>query len=223
MPDVVFTRKIPECSKVKCYNFSQMTTLCFGGSFNPVHNAHLACSQAAARAAGFGRVLLIPSHQPVLKARAYDLAPAEHRVAMLLLAAEAWSTPDLTYEIDPLELERNGPTYTIDTVEILLKRGLPRVDWLIGADQLLNLNRWHRFPDLIRLTQFHVMQRPGYAIDWSRVHPDAQSLREHVIPVPQMDISATDIRARVREGEAIDELVPANVREYILRHRLFIP
>lgn len=200
-----------------------MTTLCFGGSFNPVHNAHLACSQAAARHAGFDRVLLIPSHQPVLKAKAYDLASAEHRLAMLILAAESVATPDLAYDIDPLELDRHGPTYTIDTVEALRKRGMDRVHWLIGADQLLSLHRWHRFPELIKHTQFHVMQRPGYLIDWSLVHRDARSLKSHVVPVPQLDVSATDIRNRVRDGKPIDNLVPPKVREYILRHRLFIP
>jgi nicotinate-nucleotide adenylyltransferase len=188
-----------------------------------VHRAHLACSLAAAKAGGFGRVVPIPSHQPVLKSKSYDLAPAEHRVAMLLLACDSMKSTSVAYDIDPLELSRAGPTYTIDTVVALGATPDAKIDWLIGADQLLNLHRWHRFDQLLTLTQFWVMQRPGYPIDWSAVDPGARPLADHVVQIPQLDISATDIRRRVRDGEPIDGLVPESVREYIHHHRLFIP
>ncbi len=198
-------------------------TLFFGGSFNPVHLAHLACSRAAARAGGFAHVTLVPCHQPVLKSKAYDLASSEHRLAMLLLAAEEASDRDLTYAVDPIELTRAGPTYTVDTAEALHGQGRSTVDWLIGADQVLNLHRWHRFPELMRLVRFWVMHRPGYELDWTRVHPDARKLRDNQVEVPQMDISATTIRDRVRAGLRFENLVTTKVREYILAHRLYIP
>lgn len=200
-----------------------MQTLHFGGSFNPVHRAHLACSLAAAKAGAFERVVLIPSHQPVLKARAYDLAPAEHRVAMLMLACESMKSTSVAFDIDLLELHRQGPTYTIDTVVALGATPTAKIDWLIGADQLLNLHRWHRYDELLTLTQFWVMQRPGYPIDWSAVDAKARTLKDHVVPIPQLDISATQIRERIRAGESIAEFVPQSVREYIERHHLFIP
>lgn len=200
-----------------------MRTLCFGGSFNPIHNAHLACSGAAAKEAGFGRVVLIPSHQPVLKSRSYDLAPAEHRLAMLMLAVRDYRYPGISYDIDPRELERDGPSYTIDTANDLLSNGWRDVHWLIGADQVLHLHKWHRFEELMRTVQFVVMARPGYSIDWNAVHPLAQPLRGKVVTVPQLPISATDIRERIRRGDPVDKLVPANVREYILAHKLYIP
>ncbi len=200
-----------------------MRSLCFGGSFNPVHNAHLGCSLAAAKSLQFDRVLLIPSHQPVLKSKSYDLAPAEHRLAMLVLACESMKSCSVDYDIDPIELTRDGPTYTIDTVNALTVGGGQKIDWLIGADQLLNLHRWHRFEELMRKTQFWIMQRPGYPIDWSQVDDRARLLNDHVVDVPQYDISATQIRESVREGKPIDAWVPANVRQYILTHRLFIP
>jgi nicotinate-nucleotide adenylyltransferase len=203
-----------------------MRTLCYGGSFNPVHNAHLACSLASARALRAERVLMIPSHQPVLKSRAYDLAAPEHRVAMLMLAIESAREQDqVAYDLDTVELERDGPTYTIDTAHALLARpgwSTP-IDWLIGADQLLNLHRWHRFDELLRLVQFHVMLRPGYAIDWARVDPRAQPLGDRVVPIPQIDLSATQIRARIRAGQSVDGLVPPRVREYIRAHALYLP
>lgn len=198
-------------------------TLFFGGSFNPVHRAHLDCSRAAALAAGFRHVTLVPSHQPNLKDAAYDLAPAEHRLAMLRLAAEAASDDAVTYAVDAIELSRPGRTYTIDTAEALHRSGRSQVDWLIGADQLLHLHRWHRFEDLLKAVQFWVMHRPGYVIDWSAVHPAAQRLRDFLVPVPQLDISATEIRRRIQAGEPTDGLLPGQVREYILRHRLYIP
>lgn len=200
-----------------------MRTLCFGGSFNPVHTAHLACSMSAAQVARFDRVLMIPSHQPVLKSKSYDLALAEHRVAMLMLACESMHNTGIIYDIDPIELQRDGPTYTLDTVQILGGNRKSPIDWLIGADQLLNLHRWHRFDELIEITQFWVMQRPGYAVDFSQLDSRVQKLKNHVVPVPLSPINATEIRQRVREGKTIHGLVPDSVREYIVRHQLFLP
>jgi nicotinate-nucleotide adenylyltransferase len=199
-----------------------MHRLCFGGSFNPIHNAHLICSTAAARAAGFARVVLIPSHQPLLKHAQYALASAEDRLKMLDLAISDVPRDGVEFEIDPIEINRRGPSYTIDTVEALRARGWESVDWLIGADQLLNLHRWHRFQDLMREAQFWVMARPGYVIDWSVIHEDARKLSAHVVTAPKLDISATLIRQRLAAGESIDDLVPAKVREYILERRLYI-
>ncbi|MBC7782783.1 MAG: nicotinate (nicotinamide) nucleotide adenylyltransferase [Burkholderiales bacterium] len=201
-----------------------MNALCFGGSFNPVHNAHLQCSIIAARQAGFNRVVLIPTGQPALKDDDYQIASAADRVAMLRLATKSVTDPQTAVEIDTLEIDRaGGPSYTIDTVRALRDRGWLSVNWLIGADQLLSLHRWHRFEELLTSAQMWVMARPGYLIDWGNVHPAARALEARVLQVPQMDISATDIRRRVREGLPIIGLVPDDVREYILKRRLYIP
>jgi nicotinate-nucleotide adenylyltransferase len=201
-----------------------MRKLCFGGSFNPVHKAHLTCSAAAAGAAGFTHVTLIPSRDPPLKTASYELAPADHRLAMLQLAAsERDPRASTIFEVDDIELRPSGPRYTIDTVEALKQRGLDAVHWLIGADQLLNLPRWHRFEELMHAASFWVIARPGYVIDWGQVHPAARELSGRVVLAPAMDISATDIRRRVRAGEPIDDHVSPKVREYILTHRLYIP
>ena len=200
--------------------------LYFGGSFNPAHRAHLICATAAASAGGFDEVILVPTNQPVLKDSDYTLACAADRLAMLELAAADANADDSNrprFRVNPIELNRPGPTYTIDTVTELCQQHDRTIDWLIGADQLLNLHRWYRFDELMRLTQFWVMQRPGYPIDWDQVDPAARWLRNHVVIVPQMDISATAIRQHVMAGESIDAMVSPHVREYIELHRLYIP
>ncbi|HEY0007743.1 MAG TPA: hypothetical protein VGB55_03380, partial [Tepidisphaeraceae bacterium] len=115
-----------------------------------------------------------------------------------------------------------GQTYTFDTVTALLNRGWERVDWLIGADQLLSLHRWHRFEELLRVAQFWVMARPGYKIDWQSVHPAARGLIDHLLPAPAWDLSATTIRSRIRAGQSIDDAVLPQVREYIHARGLYV-
>jgi nicotinate-nucleotide adenylyltransferase len=98
---------------------------------------------------------------------------------------------------------------------------MPRVDWLIGADMLLYLPKWHRPLDLLREVQFVIMARPGWPIDWDKLPPEFQHLRSHVVEAPLVDISATEIRRRVAEGQPIDHLVPAAVARYIAEHGLY--
>jgi nicotinate-nucleotide adenylyltransferase len=199
--------------------------LYFGGSFNPIHVAHLICSAAAARQAGCTQVVLIPSRQPVLKSDVYPMALPEHRLAMVQLAVQYTAGnkkfAGLTYDVDTVELERAGPSYTIDTVKILRQRGAGDMNWLIGADQLLNLHRWHRFEDLIQQVQFKVMQRPGYTIDWQSVDERCMALQRHVVSVPQLNISATIIRRHIQQKASIDHLVPDAVRDYIVAEKLY--
>src|SRR5438045_842642 len=114
-----------------------MRCLCFGGSFNPIHNGHLVCARAAAEILGFSKILLIPVGQPPHKPVRADLAPAESRLAMCRLAANL--QPGL-FEVDDVEIRLPQPSYTINTVRHLRQtRGWEQVHWLIGADMLLYL------------------------------------------------------------------------------------
>lgn len=194
-----------------------MNTLCVGGSFNPIHYAHLRCAAAAMKQKALDRVLLIPSAQPPHKAAAGDLATAEDRLAMCRAAV----ADDPQFAADDLELRRTGPSYTFDTVVELKQRGWPMVSWMIGADQLLSLPRWHRADELIREVNFVIVARPGWLIDWSTLPPAYQSLRANVVDAPLIDISATDIRRRVKAGESIDGLTPPAVVQYIAERRLY--
>ena len=113
-----------------------MTPLCFGGSFNPVHLAHMKCSYIAAKEAYFSDVALIPTYQPVLKDPNYQILAPEHRLNLLMLAIEAFDSPGVNYQVQTMEFNRTTPSYTIDTATELLRQGWPTVNWLIGADQL---------------------------------------------------------------------------------------
>jgi len=194
-----------------------MNTLCVGGSFNPIHNAHLRCAIAAMTAKAFDGVLLIPSAEPPHKPGATDLASADDRLAMCRLAA----ADDSRFAVDDLELRRSGPSFTFDTARELKRRGWPAVSWMIGADQLLSLPRWHRADELIREVNFVIVARPGWSLDWSTLPPAYRVLQANVVEAPLIDISATDIRRRVKAGESIDGLTPPAVVNYIAERGLY--
>jgi len=128
---------------------------------------------------------------------------------------------DPIFEVSDIEVRREGPSYTIDTVLQLKEQGHQCVEWLIGADMLQILPKWHRSLELIQTAHILVMARPGFAIRWDLLPPEFQHLRDNVVPAPQMDISSTEIRRRVRAGEPIDHLVPEGVARYIYEHRLY--
>ena len=196
-----------------------MPTLCFGGSFNPIHNAHLLCAQAVAGKCGYDRLLLIPNAQPPHKPDTFDLASAKDRLAMAYLAAPL--VERVQCEVSDIETRRTGPSYTIDTAQQLREFGMDVIYWLIGADMLLYLPKWHRATELLQQVHFIVMARPGWTIDWSALPPEFRQLESHLVEAPLIDIKATDIRRRVREHEPIDHLVPPPVARYIEEHQLY--
>ncbi|HEY8667474.1 MAG TPA: nicotinate (nicotinamide) nucleotide adenylyltransferase [Tepidisphaeraceae bacterium] len=193
--------------------------LCFGGSFNPIHHGHLICARAVVEAAGFDKIVLIPSANPPHKPASTDLADAHHRRAMCRLAI----ADDNFFEIEELELQRTGPSYTIDTVRQLISQGWKEVYWLIGADMAKILPQWHQAESLLRETQFVLMARPGSEIDWQALPPAFRSLRQQVVPAPLIDISATEIRRRIAHGQSIRYLTPPAVEQYIRDQRLYRP
>jgi nicotinate-nucleotide adenylyltransferase len=206
-----------------------MRRLCFGGSFNPIHHAHLICARAVAEARGFNEVVLIPSAQPPHKPDAgSDLAAPEQRLEMCRLALS--DTADMSdkaakaavrFSVDDVELRRSGPSYTIHTAGELKGRGWETVSWLIGADMLLYLPKWHRPLDLLAEVEFLVMARPGWEFDWSTLPAEYRSLEANVVAAPLLDISATEIRRRVGSGLSIDYLTTPGVVRYIADHALY--
>ena len=184
-----------------------------GGTFDPVHNAHLAIAARALEALGLARVLWIPTGTP--RYRDPPVAPAAHRVAMLALAIEGESR----YAIDERELAPNATGFTYDTLVALradLGASVPLV-MLIGADQYEKLDTWHRARELFSLCRFAVFGRP------ESTRASAGTPRLGVIPVDiaPIPISATEIRTRIAHGEDVSALLPAPVLSYIQRHHLY--
>lgn len=194
-----------------------MRRLWFGGSFNPIHHGHLLGARAAAEAAGFDRVVLVPSALPPHKLGAKEMASAEHRLAMCRAAVEG----DERFEVDDLELARTGPSYTVDTARQLRRRGWTEVPWLIGADTVPMLPQWHESDALLAELTFVVMGRPGHDLDWPSLPDKVRALRDKVVSGPQIEISASDIRRRVATGRPIRYLTPPAVESYIRVNSLY--
>ncbi|HKU61870.1 MAG TPA: nicotinate-nucleotide adenylyltransferase [Gemmatimonadales bacterium] len=182
-----------------------------GGSFDPVHHGHLIVGQVAREALGLEALRFVPARQQPFKGGRHG-ASAEQRTAMLALALR--NVDGLG--VERAELERPGPSYTVDTLRELRKREPGReFTLLLGADAAAELDAWHRAREIPGLARVVVFARPGAAIP-------ASPLIGGVIDVPAVDISATEVRRRVREGLSIRYWVPDPVAEYISRHRLYL-
>jgi nicotinate-nucleotide adenylyltransferase len=194
-----------------------MKTLYLGGSFNPIHHAHLICARAAAEAMGFDRILLLPSAVPPHKTNQRKLAGSADRLHMAELAVAGHAL----FAVSDLELRRSGPSYTIDTVRQLKANGESQVHWLIGADAVMQLPGWREPEALLHEVTFVVMDRPGTAVEFSRLPPAYRRLESHRVTVPQLDISSSEIRRRVQAGLSIDFLTPPAVVEFIGQRGLY--
>ena len=175
---------------------------------------------------GYEFVLLIPNAQPPHKLDDPDIAPAADRLAMCRLAAEfansSANAQAIEFAVDDIETRRGAPSYTLDTVRELKAGGVDPVHWLIGADMLMYLPRWHDPLQLLAEVHFVIMARPGWVIDWDRLPTAYQLLRSQVVEAPLVNVSATEIRRRVRAGERIDDLTPAPVARYIAERGLYL-
>jgi len=185
----------------------------FGGSFDPVHNAHVALARLALSTLRLDELLWVPAGQPWQKHRI--VTSAQHREAMVRLAIEG----EPRFVLSRVELSRSGPSYTVDTVRELQAQR-PDVDWflVIGQDQYARLDTWHQWASLLALVTLAIANRPDA--------PAAPSLALRQVPhepveLPMMDISSTDIRERIAHHRGIADLVPPAVASYIARHRLY--
>jgi nicotinate-nucleotide adenylyltransferase len=186
----------------------------FGGTFDPPHNAHLALACAALDAFQLDALHWIPAGQPWQKAR--TITDADHREAMVRAAIDG----EARFVLNRIELDRAGPSFTLDTVRALRSRHeKAELFLIIGADQYAGLHTWRDWQDLLGLVTLAVANRPG-----PMPPADAEVLRtlHRVVPLPMLDISATDIRARVARALPIDSLVPPAVARYISQHGLYL-
>ncbi|MDO8387130.1 MAG: nicotinate (nicotinamide) nucleotide adenylyltransferase [Polaromonas sp.] len=195
----------------------------FGGSFDPPHSAHVALARAAVTQLQLDALLIVPTGQAWYKERA--LSAPEHRLAMSRLAFDGLER----VQVDARELQRPGPSFTIDTLEALQAENPgARLYLIIGKDQFAAIQSWHRWQDLVRIAIICIADRAGPARTEAVFDPQIQ-LSHPLVPLqlPLMPVSATDIRRQITSGAATPQdlarLVPEPVARYIERHRLYIP
>jgi nicotinate-nucleotide adenylyltransferase len=176
-----------------------------GGTFDPIHNAHLAMAHAALDALALERVLFVPTGNPKYRRPAF--ASAEHRLAMLRLALSG----EADFEVDARELRPGASGYTVDTLRALHAEGMKELHLLLGADQYARLGSWHQPAEVAKLAKIAVFPRPGIEL----------KEKLSLVPMQPMPISSSDLRARAARGEDLSSLVPPDVANYIARHALY--
>lgn len=194
-----------------------------GGSFNPVHIAHLVLAERAREALGLDRVLFVPARLPPHKDPA-GLAGAEQRLEMVRLAIAG----NPAFALSDVELRRAGISFTIDTIEALRRRySRAELYFLIGMDTVSELPTWREIGRLARLCRFVPLSRPGAPPASTRAlakrigAAEARAIVARAVAMPLLDISASDIRARIARGRTVRYLLPAAVESYIRTHRLY--
>lgn len=214
----------------------------FGGSFNPIHNGHLAVARQAHEILKLDRTIFIPTGDPPHKQNG-ALAPAQHRYEMVRLAITG--TP--TFDLSDIEITRQGKSYSIDTVRELQRQYGPATDlfFLIGLDAFLDLPSWREPDALLAACSFVVISRPGQAFKALATLPFLRDITPEklasldtgaldrldlplssgqaiiCLPLPPSPISASDIRQRIQRGAMLANLLPPSVESYILHKQLY--
>lgn len=189
-----------------------------GGTFDPIHIGHLAIAEEAREALGLDRVLFVPAGVPPHK-RGGGISPVEHRVAMVERAIEG----NPAFELSRIEVDRPGPSYTVDTVEALAADGTD-VTLILSAETFAQLPAWHEPWRLFDAATIAVVPRGGYAATdraWVETEFPGREGRVTYLEGPLLDLSSTELRARVAAGRSIRYLVPAAVEAYIEDHSLY--
>ena len=209
----------------------------FGGTFNPIHVGHLRAAEEVCEALDLAGMTFVPAADPPLKRDGPDpLAPARQRVAWVQAAV----ADNPRFSVDALELERAGPSYSVDTLALLGERlGAPPV-FVLGRDAFCELPAWREPRRLLTLCHLAVMTRPplegGSLADWITPelakdfdwHPGGESGRHRAagtwvrrVDVSALDVSATDIRRRLRDGRSVRYLLPRRVHDDVISSGIY--
>ncbi|MFH1663014.1 MAG: nicotinate-nucleotide adenylyltransferase [Chloroflexota bacterium] len=198
-----------------------MKTGILGGTFDPAHIGHIAVAGAVKDELGLAEVVFIPAGKPWFKADALVLS-AEHRLNMVRLAIAG----EPCFRVSAMEIERAGLTYSVDTVAELKKemKDDDELFFIIGWENLIELPRWHQPQRLVSLCRLVAVPRVGFPVpDLASIEASIPGISKRVIILdePQVDISSSVIRQRVRQGLSISHLVPEAVEKYIKEHGLY--
>lgn len=182
-----------------------------GGTFNPIHVGHLAIAQTALEAMHLEKVIFIPSNWPPHKTTA-SIAPAKDRYQMVKLAVKG----NPQFDVSDFEIKKDGKSYTIDTLWHF-RRVYARdtqLYFIIGGDTLSQLKSWKYIDDILKISTFIVVNRPGR-------FPKAEGIDYYSISMPGIDISSSYIRGRIAQGKTTKYFVPEEVLMYIKKHKLY--
>ena len=191
-----------------------------GGTFDPIHHGHLRAAEEAHDQLGLQQVLFVPAGDPPHKP-GLPISPAHHRLHMVELA-----TADKPhFAISRVDVDRPGPCYTVDTLR-LLRAALgpkPAFFFIEGADSLVETVTWYQPQKIIELCELAVVARPGVRVDLTELDKELPGLskRVHHVQMPLLEISSSDLRARVKTGRSISYLVPPSVEAYIQEQGLY--
>jgi len=206
---------------IECLHTKRNKIGLLGGTFNPIHNGHISMAYIALYEFFLGKIVFLPSGHPPHKKDEY-IAPPAFRLDMLRLATEN----EPRFDVSSAEIDRGGITYTVDTLEILLRTNTDaEYYYIIGADTLFELKTWRHFDRVMRLTRFICVLRPGQ--DDMAVRSYAENLNEqyghciHVAKERGPDISSSLIRRMVAAGKPCDGLVPETVGCYLRQNRVY--
>ena len=189
-----------------------------GGTFDPIHNGHLVAASEAAYRFDLDKVIFVPTGQPWQKADR-TVTDAEHRYLMTMVATA--SNPRFT--VSRVDIEREGPTYTIDTLRDI-RHFYPDAElyFITGADALASIMSWREWEEMLEMAHFVGVTRPGYPLTRDMV-PEDQRDNIELIDIPAMAISSTDCRERASSGVPVWYLVPDGVVQYIAKNHLYSP
>ncbi|MEN0129341.1 MAG: nicotinate-nucleotide adenylyltransferase [Brevundimonas sp.] len=184
-----------------------------GGTFDPIHHGHLVAASEVAAQFDLDEVVFVPTGRPTFKLD-QQVTLAEHRYLMAVVATA--SNPRFT--VSRVDIDREGVTFTVDTLRDL-KADRPDADFffITGADAIAQILTWKDGQELFSMAQFVAVTRPGHALSVDGLPGD----RVHVLEIPALAISSTDVRARAQAGKPVWYLVPDGVVQYIAKHRLY--
>lgn len=183
----------------------------FGGTFDPIHIGHLVAAEYAAAQTGLDRVIFVPAGDPWQKSGSV-IASAEQRYAMVLLAI----ADNPRFEVSRVEIDREGPSYTVDTLSELASSDR-ELFFILGADALGQITTWRDHERVAQLASFIGVTRPGSELE---VPPEVEG-RVQVMEVPGLDIASSDIRARQQQGQPVRYLVPDAVLNYLKTQQVY--
>jgi nicotinate-nucleotide adenylyltransferase len=187
-----------------------------GGTFDPIHLGHLIAADRAKESVGLDEVWFMPTYLPPHKSQA-PLATADQRLEMVHLATSEYHD----FQANDLEIKKGGLSYTVETVKVLHELH-PNITffWIIGADMIASLTKWHCIDELVEDVTFIGLKRPGFAYHFEDL-PENILKKVKLVPMPLIDISSTEIRKRLMTGESNRFFVPHSVLSYIKENGLY--